>query len=1555
MTEDNKAWEALGRYVVQNLTKRKGVIVSGLGTFTLTTQVNLEGINPALTKDRDDRQPVFIVSQELAPGIRSGIAHESGIRPYSNKGVSGGIPTVKLNYAELSQISSLSKDQSKSLLDSAIRKFSENVKKGDCRVDVPTLGSLVCKNKIVAVIFNKTLTPTLLPGTLTADGAKWLKDEMGIDLSNTNSPPRTANVNRNLQSRAVESRGKSPPNREFAESQIMSRHSSEIRFNMRNEDIEFPVSPDSPRSTLKMKTLSSNFLKLPAKEPANNIEFILENESKLRLIFSLKDPGARGMLSQEEFFEAIHMLENPKISDSSILSLISVTRCNSSNKIHYNIFLEALEKMRSTPKRPTSSVRSDYTGKYNRNSTIPLAKKIWEKRVEFTKYSQEGGMRPRVICSPSELLSILKKAAVSINIHQLKAVLRECGFLQASPLELIKGVRNLLAPESSDVSVFSDIVSQASSWAPVHDENMAIVKKYLKDFNIPEFFRRSSRKNGMLELDDFVEYITQESRGAIKGFEAEHAFRKASKGKFVISESEFCSAFQSQDTTKKTEKSAMEKIQNWLKSNRFSAAQGFNKLLESVYAFETLSKDNFLKAMKKLEISYKEAETFFHLLDTKNDGKLDLAEWKSKMYEEDNELNEMRDTVMSYGLDPNEILMKMDLRGRTKLTVEELCSALMKVDSSLTSKKAVEIARSLTGLNSDINVNELIEKISNKPDEGWINNLYEKVRNRGNFESVKKMFEDIDLRCMGKIEASFFVDCLNRAGFGLSIGEIDRLTRSLLRGKGNVDYLEFLEKIRPRVQSSDPFNGLISRLLTYFKQNSLTPEEFLRRQGGKIPLQKFEEFLSSKIQKGLGKGQSLQYAQRFDVNEDGWVDVTDLMTLLDKHQTIETVSLSTEKAGLLLADLRKILASKKMSYQDAFNYFDSERNGLISCKEFCEGLGRLTELSDPIKLSLFQYLDKRNVGLINFDTFAETLKYSEIKKPSTADSWDWENGVISRIRAWIQKENVTIEETFRAFDKDFDGVLSQEDLKKSLISVLKYPETEISVSKIERLYKLLDIYKRDSVQLSDFKTIFEEKRNPEWKDSAKQSLGLHVSKNYDSPQECFDEVSSNKDRITIDNFSTWLNKTRVLNSYRLTNQLVQELFAYLDPHKKGFISAQDWELCLGTFSYSSNCLQELKDAIRSNFSDVKVAFDYFLSFHSGPPPDKISLKDFEKALEAVIPKRFTKKETSSIWKQLFRDSSFISFREFKEHFELNKFMSSFAGSSKPGSARTITSIASSAKSGLSEDPLKRLQALIRASPYSIEDIFKEMDRDNSGTLSLIEFRNAMRKLNIGLSAKDIDGLLARIDTNNDGQIDWQEFQKQFKSSETETHIKASCQQRLNFLRTNMTHFMLSARDAFNQFDPERSGKMSFNSFTALVQRISELAREPAPSFPVIKDLFDIIDIRKDGVLDMREWLNTFKEAEKNSWEDSKQYEEICRLLAKNRKMLLDSFEQIGRGGKVEYEKSKEVINTVFNGIRLNEEQWKKIVGVACRDGLVDYRTMLDIYKQRCTSASQHPR
>ncbi len=40
-----------------------------------------------------------------------------------------------------------------------------------------------------------------------------------------------------------------------------------------------------------------------------------------------------------------------------------------------------------------------------------------------------------------------------------------------------------------------------------------------------------------------------------------------------------------------------------------------------------------------------------------------------------------------------------------------------------------------------------------------------------------------------------------------------------------------------------------------------------------------------------------------------------------------------------------------------------------------------------------------------------------------------------------------------------------------------------------------------------------------------------------------------------------------------------------------------------------------------------------------------------------------------------------------------------------------------------------------------------------------------------------------------------------------------------------------------------------------------MAREELPALSIIKDLFDFIDVKKDGIIDMNEWCETFNHLE----------------------------------------------------------------------------------------------
>jgi len=73
------------------------------------------------------------------------------------------------------------------------------------------------------------------------------------------------------------------------------------------------------------------------------------------------------------------------------------------------------------------------------------------------------------------------------------------------------------------------------------------------------------------------------------------------------------------------------------------------------------------------------------------------------------------------------------------------------------------------------------------------------------------------------------------------------------------------------------------------------------------------------------------------------------------------------------------------------------------------------------------------------------------------------------------------------------------------------------------------------------------------------------------------------------------------------------------------------------------------------------------------------------------------------------------------------------------------------------DIFEKIRGLLKASPTTLKDIFKKMDTDHSGKLSNKEFRNGIRKLGLGLTLREIDALMTRIDSNMDGMIDYNEF------------------------------------------------------------------------------------------------------------------------------------------------------------------------------------------------------
>ncbi len=104
---------------------------------------------------------------------------------------------------------------------------------------------------------------------------------------------------------------------------------------------------------------------------------------------------------------------------------------------------------------------------------------------------------------------------------------------------------------------------------------------------------------------------------------------------------------------------------------------------------------------------------------------------------------------------------------------------------------------------------------------------------------------------------------------------------------------------------------------------------------------------------------------------------------------------------------------------------------------------------------------------------------------------------------------------------------------------------------------------------------------------------------------------------------------------------------------------------------------------------------------------------------------------------------------------------------------------------------------MKTSARPLQEIFSEFDVDGNGVVTAVEFRNAIRKLNLGLSSKEIDQLMLRIDANSDGMIDYNEFSSKFGTLNQQSQLmQERGKEKIAQLKELMTLHMNSVVDAF---------------------------------------------------------------------------------------------------------------------------------------------------------------
>ena len=189
-------------------------------------------------------------------------------------------------------------------------------------------------------------------------------------------------------------------------------------------------------------------------------------------------------------------------------------------------------------------------------------------------------------------------------------------------------------------------------------------------------------------------------------------------------------------------------------------------------------------------------------------------------------------------------------------------------------------------------------------------------------------------------------------------------------------------------------------------------------------------------------------------------------------------------------------------------------------------------------------------------------------------------------------------------------------------------------------------------------------------------------------------------------------------------------------------------------------------------------------------------------------------------------------------------------------------------------------------------------------------------------------------------------------------------------------YYTNPRLAFELNDLDVKGKIDFDIFKKIIYDLYKRELKSSPSYSVLKYVYDYIDIRKDGLIDLNEWNQIFSRAEGKldlpsdiviprqlnilrQWETSNDLIEIYKKISKNRKLIRDKVKIFAIDPTSMLIKESDliyVLKDILGRIKLSQTQWKMIVSIGDKDKskIIDFNTFINVVDSTAQIGLKHP-
>ena len=521
------------------------------------------------------------------------------------------------------------------------------------------------------------------------------------------------------------------------------------------------------------------------------------------------------------------------------------------------------------------------------------------------------------------------------------------------------------------------------------------------------------------------------------------------------------------------------------------------------------------------------------------------------------------------------------------------------------------------------------------------------------------------------------------------------------------------------------------------------------------------------------------------------------------------------------------------------------------------------------------------------------------------------------------------------------------------------------------------------------------KINTNWINSVIERFGLFVSEMFTSIEEFFNNNTNvmHSGKFTFEDFICFHDKNYKCfnNGFNLTKDELLAVYAALDSHKKNYLTLNDLEMKLSIFDFYKKMHSDIKRFLMENFNNGVDAFKMFINTDK-EDVTAITHKDFFNGINYFFPNKYSTQTIIRYLSKYFTpntntNTNEIHFNQFNylyygnlksdTHFLKHKHNDTTLHPLRCSSISTSTSNSvNSAYHALSKtqshfispshkllqtpfdcDPLLKLKRIINSSKYDIDTIYitaKALSYDGKH-LNKFQFRNLLKQLNIGLTSNEITYIIRKSNTSNDNNninihnfISFIKHQDPFltRTSQHAMNILNEFKQIISkYYNTPLLCYQLSIKPG--------AMRMDFDTFKRTLTTMYNNDQRQTPNYTQMKIAFDAIDLRKDGMIDINEWIKAFSNGVNSvisnyECEMNMDMRDVYKVIYKHKQLVKDMLKHMTfiQGGNtyIQPDNLVSVLKEVLPQIKINNTQWKMVVMIGKNDvnDLVDVNAFFKV-------------